>query len=200
MTLTTSGAVNRHKKIAQSMLGAHFSVAGGLEKAVITAKKYHCRALQIFSKNARTWKEKQLNDIEINAFRKACTDFKIKYILSHASYLINVASPDQGILKRSIEALKSEIIRSSELGVDYVVLHPGAFTASTEKKGMETIAKSINKIYNQIWDHYGSSAPRLLLETMAGQGTQIGGRFNQLSKLLQRIDIPEKTGGDQPMD
>lgn len=190
MTFSKTIAAGLQKKITQSMLGAHFSVAGGLEQAVLTAKKYHCRALQIFSKNARTWKEKHLHEKEIDRFKQACTKSKVKYSLSHASYLINIASPDPDISRRSFDALKNEISRSGKLGIDYVVLHPGAYTRSSEKKGMETIIRNINQIYNRS----KPGAPRLLLETTSGQGTQIGHRFEQLSVILTKVDVPEKTG------
>ena len=106
------------------LLGAHFSIAKGLEKALYTAEAYQCNALQIFTKNANTWKERTITGEETDRFDRVREKTGIRIIASHTSYLINLASKRKEVREKSFDALKSEMERSQELGISFVVLHP----------------------------------------------------------------------------
>lgn len=172
------------------LLGAHFSISGGLHEALLEAKKYGCNALQMFTKNSRSWKERTVSDEEIELFKKTRQKTGIKYIASHTSYLINLAAPDSEKHSLSCRGLEQELIRSSALDIDFVVLHPGSLIGDGEKKGIDRISKSINVIFKRIPE----INTRLLLETTAGQGTGTGHTFKQLHEMLEKINRKDKTG------
>ncbi|MBU2623275.1 MAG: deoxyribonuclease IV, partial [Proteobacteria bacterium] len=177
------------KKMA-CILGAHFSISGGLHEALLEAKRYGCSALQMFTKNSRTWKERIVSDEEIEIFRKTMQKTDIKYIASHTSYLINLAAPDSGNHSLSLNALELELIRSTALEIPFVVLHPGSHLGDGEKKGIDRISESINKIFEK----NPEIKTRLLLETTSGQGAGIGHTFEQLNEIIEKINRKDKTG------
>jgi deoxyribonuclease-4 len=181
---------SRNDRNGNVLLGAHFSIAGGLHKAVETASRYECPVLQIFTKNAATWKERHLSAQEIERFRRARRKGNIELICSHAAYLINLASPDRAQYNRSVEALGNELRRSSQLAIPYVVLHPGAHMGQGEEQGLRRVAKAINTVFEQVPGWEGL----LLLETTAGQGTSLGFTFEHLAAILDRVEAQEKLG------
>ncbi len=128
------------KSTKQTYLGAHFSIAGGLHKALFTAQTYGCSAVQLFTKNATTWKERQLADDDIHLFKQAVKDTRITRIASHTSYLINLATPDRTKWAKAKQALTEEMIRSDALGIPFVVHHPG-FALSSHKQLISCILK-----------------------------------------------------------
>lgn len=172
------------------LLGAHCSIAGGLENALYTAGSYRCTALQMFTKNARTWAETPLTREAAAAFEKARSETGITEIASHTPYLINLAGPDPTTQKRSENALREELIRSTALKIPYVVLHPGSHGGAGEAEGMERITTAINRLFRDIPD----PSTRLLLETTAGQGHSIGHSFEQLAALLTDIQDADHIG------
>ncbi|WDN90867.1 deoxyribonuclease IV [Desulfosarcina sp. BuS5] len=176
--------------VPKSILGAHLSIAKGLHTAIYEAEKLNCNALQIFTKNAATWKEKRVTPDDIDLFKLAMTETGIKQIASHTSYLINLAATDKKKHAMSRKALQDELIRSSFLGIPYVVLHPGSHMGSGEQKGIEQISDSINEIFSGIPD----LNTRLLLETTAGQGSGIGHSFEQIASILEKIENINKAG------
>ena len=172
------------------LLGAHFSTAGGLENAIYSAHKYRCSTLQIFTRNARSWKTKKLSLDEIEKFNRAKKETGISRIISHASYLINIASNDKDKYGKSINALKNELIRSSKLGIESVVLHPGSHLNQGEKNGIGIVVGTINSIYSGA----DNISTRLILETTAGQGTNLGYQFEQLAEMIDKTKIAAKVG------
>ncbi|MEW5909244.1 MAG: deoxyribonuclease IV [Thermodesulfobacteriota bacterium] len=180
-----SGGVNR-----RCLLGAHLSIAEGLSEALYRAKKYNCTALQIFTKNAVTWKERNISEEEIHAFDKARSETGIVQIASHAAYLLNIASEDKKKRRISIHGLAQELIRSARLEIPYVVLHPGSHMGSGEEAGIRNVADGVNDVLKET----DPSTPRLLLETTAGQGSGIGYAFGQLADMLSRINTPNRVG------
>lgn len=172
------------------LLGAHFSIAGGLHKALYTARAYGCHTLQIFTKNAHTWKERTLLPDEVERFGRARAETGIQQIAAHTSYLINAASPDPQKRAASLRALENELLRAATLDIPYVILHPGAHMGAGEAAGIAGIAAGVNHIYAQ----HPDLDTTLLLETTAGQGTGIGHRFEQLAAILNRIDLPDRVG------
>ncbi|MGE5174839.1 MAG: deoxyribonuclease IV [Hyphomicrobiales bacterium] len=171
------------------LIGAHMSVAGGLELGVERALKVKARALQIFTKNASRWKGKALAAPESVRFREALEASGLAPVAAHASYLINLASPDAALRKRSIEALADELRRADALGVRYVVLHPGAHMGRGLRAGCDRVAESIDRARRL------APAPEVivLLETVAGQGTTIGRRFEELARIRERVERRDLT-------
>ncbi|MBW2608145.1 MAG: deoxyribonuclease IV [Deltaproteobacteria bacterium] len=178
----------RRKKLKDQkppcLLGAHFSIARGLDKALFEAKSYGCNTLQIFTKNANAWKERIVTQKEIENFEQAKLETGITEIASHTSYLINPATPEKKKHKMSINALLQELVRSSNLGIPYVVLHPGSHMEAGEKEGILRIAESIDEIFAKT----PGISTRLLLETTAGQGSSVGHTFEQLASIISKVE------------
>jgi len=174
-----------------SLLGAHFSIAGGLHKALYTARDYGCTAVQIFTKNASTWKERVLTDQEIEAFDRARRETGITAIASHTAYLINLGSPEKKKFHLSCNALTCEMARSFQLGIPWVVHHPGAHMTAGEAAGIDRIAEGINRVF---CENPNNNTPLLLLETCAGQGTTLGHTFEQLAAIVEKVAQVERLG------
>jgi deoxyribonuclease IV len=178
------------KSDTSPLLGAHLSVAKGLHRALYKAKAYGCTALQIFTKNANTWKERTLTRDEIIRFKQARKETDVIDIVSHTSYLINLATPEKKKYVLSRNALVNELIRSSILDIPFIVLHPGAHMGKGAEKGIEKIAGGINGIFAQT----SGIKTRLLFETTAGQGSGIGHTFEQLASIMDKIENQDRCG------
>lgn len=172
------------------LLGAHFSIAKGLHNALNEAKAYGCNAVQLFTKNASSWKERKLTAGEIERFEKAKAATGITEIVSHTSYLINLANPEKKKHDRSCVALEQELIRSSRLGIPYVVMHPGSHMGQGEAAGILRIAESVRAIFSKFPD----IDTRLLLESTAGQGSSVGRTFEQLASMLKLLQSQSRIG------
>lgn len=155
------------------------SVAGGLVLGIERAINLRIRALQIFTKNASQWNAKPLEEEPVRAFRSAWAASGLAPVVAHGSYLINLASPDPALRRRSIEAMADELSRAEALGVRYVVTHPGAHMGSGAAAGCDRAAESLERARAL------APAPSVivLLETVAGQGTTIGRRFEELARI-----------------
>ncbi|MEM8946912.1 MAG: deoxyribonuclease IV [Planctomycetota bacterium] len=173
-----------------AILGAHMSIAGGYYKAVVAAREAGCDCVQLFTKNNNQWRAKPITDDDAQKFREALTEHEIKHPISHDSYLINLGSPDSELWKKSIDAFVVELQRADQLGIPYVVAHPGAFTTSSEEKGLKRIAKGLDEAHKQT---KGCQA-KCLLETTAGQGSNLGWKFEHLAEIMERSKHPERLG------
>ena len=163
-------------------LGAHMSIAGGYYKAVDAAAELEMDVVQLFTKNNNQWAAKPITEIEVKQFADSLSTTGVTNPLAHASYLINLASPKKELWEKSIDAMIIEWQRAEQLGLDGVVMHPGAFVDSSEEQGLQRIAEAIDRIYEKV-------APKkawLLLENTAGQGSCLGWNMTQLEWLLQR--------------
>lgn len=169
--------------------GAHMSIAGGVYRAFARGEAVGCRSMQIFVKNERQWQGKPLSDAEIRLFHAERERTGITPILAHASYLINLATPDAELWERSIAALADEVERCRLLGVDYLVLHPGAHTGSGSEAGIARVAQALNRILAS-----SSGATMILLENTAGQGSCLGGTFEELAAIIAQVEQPERLG------
>ena len=172
------------------LLGAHVSIAGGVEKAVGRGADLECEAIQIFSKNQRQWQAPPLSDESVKMFRDALDQTKIEKVIIHDSYLINLAAPDEVAWEKSVSAFTDELYRADRLGVHYLVFHPGSHMKSGEDVGLRRIAEGINKSL----DALSETKAELLLETTAGQGQHLGYRFEQLSKIISAVHRKERMG------
>lgn len=174
------------------LLGAHASVAGGLELAFGRGEMLGCRAIQVFVKNPNQWKHPPLTVERIEAFRRARSASPIESVVAHASYLVNLGARDRSTLGKSRRALVDELSRCNRLGVDSLIFHPGAHMGRGEAAGLERIADSMNRVlaaYVEREQRQGRNArSRLLLENTAGQGTVLGYRFEQLGEIAERLE------------
>lgn len=172
------------------LIGAHMSVAGGLARAVERARLHECETLQIFTRNANQWRAKPLSPDEVREFRNAVDATGIRPVVSHASYLINVATADPALRAQSIERLTDELDRADALGLAGVVLHPGTCTSGTEDDALTLVADAIRDIFAA----RPRLATRLLLEHTAGQGRTLGYRFEQLATIIARLEGHQGVG------
>lgn len=172
------------------ILGSHTSIAGGYHKAIEIAQRCGCDCVQIFTKNSNQWRAKPILDDEVQRFRSTLSELTIGHPIAHNSYLINLASPNEALWRRSIEAFVIEIQRAEQLGLAYVVTHPGATVDSSEAQGLKRVIAALNEIHSQT---RGAKA-RILLETTAGQGSCLGHRFEHLATILARVKRPERLG------
>src|SRR5688572_30793705 len=150
-------------------LGAHMSVAGGLSLAIARARLHECESLQIFTKNASQWRARPLSPDDIAAFRQAAADTGIQPIVSHASYLINVATINPALRAQSIAALDEELDRAEALGLLGVVLHPGARLTAPEDQAIALVVSALEEVLRN--RPHGRSM--ILLEHTAGQGSTL---------------------------
>src|SRR4051812_40125353 len=162
------------------ILGTQESVAGGLHLAFGRLARDQGEALQIFSKSSRQWNAKPLDEPAIDAFRTARDTFPRGRIpvSAHAAYLINLAAPDGAIWERSTEALLDECRRAERLGVDHVIVHPGATLGAPLDVGFDRVARALRRICAGL----GNARVRLLLELTAGQGSCVGCTFEHIAE------------------
>jgi deoxyribonuclease-4 len=161
-------------------LGFHVSIYGSIDQSFDRATHLGCTAFQIFTKNPRTWKSKNLTPIEIKAFRRKQRSSGISFIASHMSYLPNLASPDQTIYKKSIKALIEETIRCNELGIKYLVIHPGSHLKIGTQNGKNRLVQALSIVIEE-------SGPMILIENSSGAGDQIGSKFGDISDIINEI-------------
>jgi deoxyribonuclease IV len=172
------------------LLGAHMSIAGGLDQALLRGRALDCATIQLFTKNASQWKERTLGPDEIDGFRKLRLETGISPIISHGGYLVNLASPEPPMYERSLQAVVHELQRCDSLGIDYLVLHPGAHRGAGRSKGIRRIIEAIDSIHQ--WTI--GLAVEILLETTAGQGTYIGSCLEEIAEILNGIAEPHRIG------
>jgi deoxyribonuclease IV len=187
-----AAASSQLPRAAAPPLGAHVSVAGGLETAFQRAADLGCDALQIFVKNANQWSARPLAGEEAAAFRAAHRAFRSSAsgaaVMAHASYLINLAATDPEVLRRSRQALADELERCSRLGVAALVLHPGAHLGAGEEAGLDRAAASLDAVLAAL----PGVRTRILLENTAGQGSCMGHRLEHLAGIRQRLPPPRR--------
>ena len=166
------------------------SIAGGLPRAVDRAQASRCDALQIFTKSVGQWRARPLPSEEVVAFRERLRESGIRPVVAHNSYLINLAAADPALRARSAAALGEEIDRAEILELDGLVMHPGSFTTGTEDAGLKLIAEGLSALLRA----RRRGRTMILLEHTAGQGTNLGHRFEQIAKILDLMNWPPRVG------
>lgn len=166
-----------------ALIGAHMSVAGGLAKAFERADALGCESMQIFTRNQRQWKHSQLSFSEIEDFYEASQNSGVQKVVSHASYLINLAGSKE-MRAKSEAALIEEINRCYQLGINDVVLHPGFACDNDKKTAICNVAESLLNVI----DATQNAKVKILLETMAGQGSVLGGDISEFSYILDYVN------------
>ena len=152
-------------------LGAHLSIAGGVSNAVAAATKLGCTALQIFTKSPNSWAAKPIDLADAAQFKRAVKAAGLRYPTAHDSYLINLASPDDAAFQKSIDALVIELERAEQLGLSYLVSHPGAHNGSGEDAGLKRVAAGLDAVRKRC----KGFKVKLLVETTAGLQRILGG-------------------------
>jgi len=169
-------------------LGAHMSISGGLHNAIDRGLKAGCGVIQIFTQNANQWRGKAVTDPDAQLFREKWREAGLHEIVSHDIYLVNLAAPEGDVREKSMGAFQSEMQRCARLGIEKIIMHPGAHLGDGEEKGLERIAGAFDRIFEYTADYTG----KVLLETTAGQGTNLGYRFEHLRDIIDRSAYPDR--------
>lgn len=177
------------------MLGSHLSIAGGMTNALFEAESLGFDTVQVFTKNQQQWKVKPLNPGAVEAWRTEVERLGWQgRTVSHASYLINLASPDDELWKKSIDLMTIEIERCETLGIPFLVHHPGAYTTSTADKGLTRIARA----YKELLKRTKGFETTCCLENTVGSGSNLGRTFEELAdlraRILDRAGQPDRVG------
>ena len=169
-------------------LGVHVSISGGIDKAVPRARDLGCSAMQIFSRNPRGWKASPLSSRAVAAFREAAGSREIDPIVVHTPYLLNLASADQSLHRRSILALSLDIKRAEQLGARYVVTHLGSAKEKGRAFGLKRVVEALRAVRDQ------DSPVSLLLENSSGAGNSVGVFFEELQEIIERLGEDGRVG------
>ncbi|MCA9073460.1 MAG: deoxyribonuclease IV [Planctomycetaceae bacterium] len=172
------------------LLGAHMSIAGGYYKAVKAAAELGMDTVQIFTKNNNQWRAKALTDEDVRLFKEAMEETGLRMPCAHDSYLINIASPKDELWEKSLDALVVEMERAEALGLAGVVMHPGSYVDSSEEAGLKRIIKGLNEAIKRT----KGFAVEFWLENTAGQGTNLGHRFEHLATLIDGVKDDTRIG------
>lgn len=168
------------------LLGAHMSIAGGVDKAIERGQSIGCTAIQIFVKNNNQWFGKPISPEESQSFI-ASKDHSNIFVLAHAGYLINLAHPAPG---KTMESMLDELQRCDQLNIPFIVLHPGSHLGSGEGIGLGNVAANLNRLFDQT----AGSKVKIALETTSGQGTNLGYKFEHLREIIDQVDDQERIG------
>ena len=168
--------------------GAHMSIAGGVDRAVDRAAQVNCDALQIFTKNSNQWQAKPIPTEQVERFSARLEETGIAPVVAHDSYLINLASQDDELWQKSMDAFRVELERCELLGVPYLVTHPGSHGGAGEEAGIRRVAAALDRIHAELPDYRVVT----LLEITAGQGKTLGARFEELAGIRGLVAAPER--------
>ena len=172
-------------------IGAHVSASGGICNAILNAEAIRANAFALFTRNQRSWVSKPLATDEINSFRSLLAErgFEPQYVLPHDSYLINLGSPDDEILTKSRNAFLDEMKRAEQLGLTMLNFHPGShLNKISEEECLDQIAREINAALSQ------TKGVTAVIENTAGQGTNLGWRFEHIRRIIDGIDDKSRVG------
>lgn len=170
------------------LIGGHISTSGGIYLSPERADKFSFRTFQIFSKNQMQWKAKPLADEDVEKFRSEVRARSMAGIMVHASYLLNMGTPDPELREKVLKAFEEEIRRAELLGIDFLTFHPGSATGTTEKEALKNIAENLNLLIAR------DQKCTILLETSAGQGKTVGHTFEQLAEIIDQVQLKDKVG------
>ena len=170
------------------MLGAHVSVAGGLHKAFSNGHKLGCDAIQIFVTNPNRWSGSALSSEQVESFRKTHKQTNIQQVIVHDIHLTNLASPKAETRDKSIQAFAWQLGLVEQLGLEYFVTHLGSHLGAGEPEGLGVLSQSLNQILDE------SRSATVLLETTAGQGRNLGYRFEHLQQIISQSSQPDRLG------
>ncbi|MBN1641166.1 MAG: deoxyribonuclease IV [Anaerolineae bacterium] len=170
--------------------GAHMSIAGGLDRAVLRGQSIGCETIQIFLRNSNRWNSKPRTEEELALYRETLAASEIDPVVAHAIYLINLASPDQRVRRLSRAAYREELARCHEAAILYLVLHPGSHLGEGLEEGIARIAATIARAYQEHPEYEVVT----LLENTAGQGDTIGRSFEELAQIASQVEDRTRIG------
>jgi deoxyribonuclease-4 len=179
---------NADSHAKRPLLGAHMSIAGGVSEALLRGRNSGCECIQIFTKSSRQWASKPYTSQEVEAFKTAQAATGIRMVVAHDSYLVNLGAPDETLRKRSVGGFIDELERCELLGVPHLIAHPGAHVGSGEEAGIKTIARSIDEAHKAC----PGLKVRVALEITAGQGSNLGYKFEQMAAIFDSVKENER--------
>lgn len=165
------------------LLGAHMSIAGGYYRAADAAGQCGMDCVQIFTKNNNQWRAKPITDEDVRLFQNSMERNRLRAACSHASYLINLASPKPELWRKSSDAFAVELERAEQLGLSGVVVHPGSYVESSEDEGIAAVVRALDEIHKRL----PGLQVQTWLETTAGQGSNLGYRFEHLARMIEGV-------------
>jgi deoxyribonuclease-4 len=175
--------------LLKPLLGAHMPTAGGHHNAITDGKAIGCQSVQIFTASPRQWRAPTITPELAEKFKQIVAESHITKTVAHDSYLINLAAePGSDVLAKSRTAFRAEIERAEMLGVNFLVSHPGAHGGAGEEVGIARLIESLDIIHQET----AGAKVRVALETTAGQGTYLGGKFEQLARIINGVQNPER--------
>jgi deoxyribonuclease-4 len=172
------------------LIGAHMSIAGGLYTAFERAERVGCTAIQIFTKNSNQWRDPVVSSDDIEKYREAKNKSKVRIVVSHDSYLINLCGATDSLLENSRRSFVEEIKRCDMLDIKYLIFHPGAHTTMDRKEAVKTVADSLNRAHAAT----KNSQVVTLVETTAGQGTTLGSSFEEIAEMISFAKDKKRVG------
>jgi deoxyribonuclease-4 len=169
--------------------GFHISIAGGFTKLIERAKARDCETIQFFSRNPRGWKYSPLDEKEVNEFRSSIKSNDLSPIFLHMPYLPNIASLKSKFYSRSVDSIAEDLKRAEQLGAQYLIIHIGHRLESSEDEAIEAVSRGINEAFERV-----RNSIILLMENTAGQGTEIGYKFEQIKKIIDQVKENQRMG------
>lgn len=171
-------------------LGAHMSISGGLHLAIDRAVAAGCGVLQIFTRNSNQWKGKPVSEADAALFRQKFAASGLHEIISHDIYLINLAAPPGETRDKSLTAFRDELETCTRLGIAKVVMHPGSHLTDSPQTGLGRVVAAFDQLFEEVPQFEG----RVLIETTAGQGSNLGRTFEELAEIIGGSRFPDKFG------
>jgi deoxyribonuclease-4 len=172
------------------LFGAHQSIAGGCHNALLEAQARGCDSVQLFTKAPSQWAARPIDEEQARLFRATLRKTRLRIPIGHDSYLINLASPDGPLYRRSIDAFVDEMNRAETLGLRYLVMHPGAHLDAGEEAGLARVVRALDEVHARC----AGFRVRVLVETTAGQGSTLGYCFEHLAAILRGVAEPARLG------
>lgn len=172
------------------LIGSHVSISGGVQNAPVRGHEVGCACIQIFTKSNMQWAAKPISDEEVKAFHAKCEELGIGPVVAHDSYLINLCAPDEALAKKSFDSFLTELQRCDQLGLPSLIMHPGSHTGSGEEAGLNGIIRAVNGLIEKT----PKSSVKVLFETTAGQGSNLGYTFGQIARLIEGVKRKERVG------
>lgn len=173
------------------LLGSHMSTSGGLHLAFDRISQVKGQALQIFTQNQRQWAASVVTDEEAASFKQAWREWGDFPVASHDSYLINLANPKKEMAQKSIKAFSEELMRSEKLSIPYVIMHPGSHVGEGVEAGLKQFVHNLDLAFERAPE---AKNVMVLIETTAGQGTNLGSTFEEIAFILENSKYFERLG------
>ena len=170
--------------------GAHESISGGVFNAIERGQTATCDTIQMFNKSNSQWRAKRIEQAELDKYFEKIKETGVTVATSHSSYLINIASPVKELYEKSYNALKEEMERCEMLKIPNLVMHPGSHVGTGEEGGIKRIIKNLNKLFKEL----KNNSVCLLLETTAGQGSNLGYTFEQIGEMIDGVKVQDHIG------